>query len=81
MLTPEAEVMRIAFDQGVNYVDTARGYMGGSNEEIVGKALKGRRDKVYVRRRHPRGRGRTSCGMSRQASRASDGLHRPHPAA
>jgi len=48
MLTPEAEVMRIAFDHGVNYVDTARRYMGGRNEEIVGKALKGRRDKVYV---------------------------------
>ena len=48
MLTPEAEVMKIAFDQGVNYVDTARRYMGGKNEEIVGKALKGRRDKVYV---------------------------------
>jgi predicted aldo/keto reductase-like oxidoreductase len=48
MLTPEAEVMEIAFDHGVNYVDTARRYMGGKNEEIVGKALKGRRDKVYL---------------------------------
>ena len=48
MLTPEAEVMRIAFDHGVNYVDTARRYMGGKNEEIVGRALKGKRDKVYV---------------------------------
>lgn len=48
MLTPEAEVMRVAFDNGVNYVDTARRYMGGKNEEIVGQALKGRRDKVYV---------------------------------
>lgn len=48
MLTPEAEVMKVAFDNGVNYVDTARRYMGGKNEEIVGQALKGRRDKVYV---------------------------------
>ncbi|HVO68353.1 MAG TPA: aldo/keto reductase [Syntrophales bacterium] len=48
MLTPESEVIRVAFDHGVNYVDTARRYMGGRNEEIVGKALKGRRDKVYV---------------------------------
>jgi uncharacterized protein len=48
MLTPGAEVMRIAFDNGVNYVDTARRYMGGKNEEIVGNALKGRRGKVYV---------------------------------
>jgi len=48
MLTPEPEVMKIAFDHGVNYVDTARRYMGGKNEEIVAKALKGMRDKVYV---------------------------------
>ena len=48
MLTPEAEVMEVAFDHGINYVDTARRYMGGKNEEIVGKALKGRRDRVYL---------------------------------
>lgn len=48
MLTPESEVMRFAFDNGINYVDTARRYMGGKNEEIVGKALKGVRDKVYL---------------------------------
>lgn len=48
MLTPEHEVMETAFDLGINYVDTARRYMGGRNEEIVGKALKGRRSKVYV---------------------------------
>jgi predicted aldo/keto reductase-like oxidoreductase len=48
MLTPEPEVMKIAFDHGVNYVDTARRYMGGKNEEIVAKALKGKRDKMYV---------------------------------
>jgi len=48
MLTPESEVIRVAFEHGVNYVDTARRYMGGRNEEIVGRALKGMRDKVYV---------------------------------
>ena len=48
MLTPDYEPMEAAFDLGVNYVDTARRYMNGRNEEIVGKALKGRRDKVYV---------------------------------
>jgi predicted aldo/keto reductase-like oxidoreductase len=46
--TRESEVLKIAFDNGVNYVDTARKYMGGKNEEIVASALKGRRDKVYV---------------------------------
>ncbi len=48
MLTPETEVMEVAFDHGVNYVDTARRYMGGRNEEIVARALKGRRNRVYV---------------------------------
>jgi len=48
MLTPEHEVIEAAFDMGINYVDTARRYMGGRNEEIVGRALKGRRNKVYL---------------------------------
>jgi predicted aldo/keto reductase-like oxidoreductase len=53
MLTPEPEVLKIAFDNGVNYVDTARKYMDGRNEEIVAKALKGRRDKVFVATKTP----------------------------
>lgn len=48
MLTPEPEVIRVAVERGVNYIDTARKYMGGKNEEIVGKAVKGMRDKVYI---------------------------------
>jgi uncharacterized protein len=48
MLTPEPEVIRVALEHGVNYVDTARKYMSGKNEEIVSKAIKGRRDKVIL---------------------------------
>jgi uncharacterized protein len=48
MRTGEPSVFRAAFDKGVNYVDTARTYMGGKNEKIVGQALKGYRDKVFV---------------------------------
>ena len=48
MLTPEPEVIRVAIDQGVNYIDTARKYMGGKNEEIVGRAVKGVRNKLYI---------------------------------
>jgi hypothetical protein len=48
MLTPEAEVIRAGLDMGINYVDTARRYMDGKNEEIVGRALKGIRNKVYL---------------------------------
>jgi uncharacterized protein len=48
MLTPEPEVIRAGFDMGINYVDTARRYLNGRSEEIVSRALKGIRDKVYV---------------------------------
>jgi predicted aldo/keto reductase-like oxidoreductase len=48
MLTPEPEVIRVAFEHGINYVDTARRYMNGRNEEIVARALKGMHDKVHV---------------------------------
>jgi predicted aldo/keto reductase-like oxidoreductase len=48
MRTTEPAVMQAAFDQGVNYVDTARCYQGGNNERIVGRALRGYRDKVFV---------------------------------
>lgn len=48
MLTPEPEVIRASFDYGVNYIDTARRYMGGKNEEIVGTAIKGLRQKVFL---------------------------------
>lgn len=41
-------VIQRAFELGVNYIDTAPGYCGGESEIIVGKALKGWRDKVYV---------------------------------
>lgn len=47
-LTTEPAVMRVAFDHGINFLDTARTYHDGNNEAYVGEALKGRRDKVYV---------------------------------
>jgi len=37
-----------ALDAGVNFVDTADVYSGGESEEIVGRALKGRRDDVVL---------------------------------
>ncbi len=48
MLTPEWEVIRAGLDRGINYVDTARRYLGGKSESVVGRAIKGIRDKVYV---------------------------------
>jgi aryl-alcohol dehydrogenase-like predicted oxidoreductase len=37
-----------ALDAGINFVDTADMYSRGESEEIVGKALKGRRDEVVL---------------------------------
>jgi predicted aldo/keto reductase-like oxidoreductase len=45
--------MRRAFDLGVNYVDTAHGYGDGKSEILVGKALKGYRDKVMLSSKFP----------------------------
>ncbi|MFI7696867.1 aldo/keto reductase [Nonomuraea sp. NPDC049655] len=43
-----ARIIHAALDQGVNFVDTADMYSAGESEEIVGKALKGRRDDVVL---------------------------------
>ncbi len=48
MITREAEIIRYAVDRGATYVDTADCYMGGENERIVGRALKGVRNKVVL---------------------------------
>src|SRR4051794_9552291 len=41
-------VIHAALDAGINFVDTADVYSAGESEEIVGKALKGRRDDVIL---------------------------------
>jgi len=41
-------VIHAALDAGVNFVDTADVYSAGESEEIVGKALKDRRDDVVL---------------------------------
>jgi aryl-alcohol dehydrogenase-like predicted oxidoreductase len=41
-------IIHKALDFGINFVDTADRYSTGESEEIVGKALKGRRDKIVL---------------------------------
>src|SRR3954464_3875129 len=41
-------IIHRAIDAGINFVDTADVYSAGESEEIVGKALKGRRDNVVL---------------------------------
>ncbi|MET9121209.1 MULTISPECIES: aldo/keto reductase [unclassified Streptomyces] len=41
-------IIHRALDAGINFIDTADVYSRGESEEIVGKALKGRRDHVVL---------------------------------
>jgi aryl-alcohol dehydrogenase-like predicted oxidoreductase len=42
------DVIRHALDRGVRMIDTADGYADGANEQLVGRAIAGRRDEVVV---------------------------------
>src|SRR5690349_25171591 len=42
------KIIHRALDAGINFVDTADVYSAGVSEEIVGEALKGRRDEVFL---------------------------------
>jgi uncharacterized protein len=44
----QEDLVRHAFDSGINYFDTAETYTGGESETTIGNALKGKRDKVYL---------------------------------
>ncbi|MFC5653860.1 aldo/keto reductase, partial [Paenibacillus solisilvae] len=48
------ESVRVALDNGINFYDTAAVYGLGHSEEVIGKALKGDRDKVVLA---------TKCGL------------------
>ena len=46
-------VMRYAFDCGINYFDTAEGYLRTKSETFIGEALKDVRDQVVITTKHP----------------------------
>ena len=48
----EPNVMRYAYDLGVNYFDTAESYLRTNSEKYIGQALKDVRDKVYITTKH-----------------------------
>jgi aryl-alcohol dehydrogenase-like predicted oxidoreductase len=57
-----------ALDAGINFIDTADVYSAGESETIVGKALKGRRDRVVLATKFfsPMGEDPNSRGGSRR---------------
>lgn len=49
MLTDNPNLIRAALDSGILLLDTAHGYMGGRNEEVIGSVIKDRpRDSYYI---------------------------------
>jgi len=57
------DAIRAAIEHGVNTIDTAAIYGMGHSEELVGRAIKGRRDQVVIA---------TKCGMRWDSSEGSD---------
>ncbi|TBB14988.1 aldo/keto reductase (plasmid) [Rhizobium ruizarguesonis] len=61
-------LLDVAFDHGVNLFDTANVYSHGLSEEILGQALKGRRDRALIatKMRMGMGDGPNDAGLSRK---------------
>ena len=62
------ELVKKAYDQGINFVDTANSYVQGKSEEIVGKAIKGMREDIVLatKVRNRIGEGPNDVGLSRK---------------
>lgn len=68
--TPEPEAIQVIhhfLEAGGNHIDTANVYAGGRSEEIVGRAIKDRRDRVVLatKVRFRTGSGPNAAGLSR----------------
>ena len=46
--TLETALVRAAVERGISFIDTGRSYMNGKNEEMIGRALQGRRRQVVI---------------------------------
>ena len=62
-------VINHALELGINFIDTAELYTQGRSEEIVGKAIKGKRSQVIIATKfgHPRSVGPNEQGGSRNS--------------
>ena len=62
------KIMDVAFENGINFFDTANVYAGGRSEEIVGKALKSKRHSLVLATKvaQSKGSGPNDQGLSRK---------------
>jgi uncharacterized protein len=63
LVAGQEDLVRHAFDLGINYFDTAETYSGGESETTIGNALRGKRDKVYLTSKIIASRDRTRDSM------------------
>jgi aryl-alcohol dehydrogenase-like predicted oxidoreductase len=65
--------IKAAFDAGVNFIDTANVYSQGVSEEITGRAIAGKRDRIVLatKARFPMGSDTNAVGSSRRNLRAA----------
>jgi aryl-alcohol dehydrogenase-like predicted oxidoreductase len=65
--TGAARQIDLCLEAGVNLIDTADVYSAGVSEEILGKVLRGRRDRILLatKARFPMGAGPNDAGLSR----------------
>ena len=64
----DAECIRTlhrAFERGVNLVDTSHSYGEGHNQELIGRAIKGRRDAVVIHSKSGSPRSKPGDGLNR----------------
>ena len=64
-----SEIVSQALDEGINFFDTANTYGSGVSEELLGKALKGRRDRALIA---------TKVGMQMSEQPNDNGSSREH---
>ena len=69
----EEHLVDHALERGINYFDTAESYTRGQSETVLGRALKGKRDGVYLVSKTLTGSS-TSAGQMMHAFRDDDGL-------
>jgi aryl-alcohol dehydrogenase-like predicted oxidoreductase len=66
----DPSVLHRAFDLGINFYDTADCYMHGRNEEMVGKAFEGKREKVFIQTKvHPHDENKMRVSVERSLRR------------
>ena len=72
------EMLTYAYENGVNYFDTAPGYCNQNSEEAVGKAVKSFRDKILISTKCPMDKGMGPDGYRKRLEKSLSKLGTDH---